>query len=97
MFIPLIPAPIETSDDFAERYRQTRGFDEAEVRLVRALTEQKNALDSAQAHAIRYGLNLARLWVLDCEDGRSLKIGPKLGPGPANKGRPVFRPQRPGA
>lgn len=75
----MIAAPIETSDDLAERYRQTRSFDLAEVRLVRALCQQSGQLEQAQAHIIRYGLNLARLWVLDCEDGRSLNLGPKLG------------------
>jgi hypothetical protein len=75
----LIPAPLETPDDLAERYRQTRSFDKAEVRLVRFLSRQENSLEKEQAHTLRLALNLARLWVLECADGRSLALGPKLG------------------
>ena len=75
----MISAPHETPDDLAERYRQTRGFDLAEVRLVEYLSSDTSALPHPDANLLRLILNLARLWVLDQDDGSSLAVGPKLG------------------
>lgn len=75
----MISAPHETPDDLAERYRQIRGFDLAEVRLVEYLSSSQNDLPKEHANQLRLILNLARLWVLDQENGSSLAVGPKLG------------------
>ena len=75
----MISAPNETPDDLAERYRQTRGFDLAEVRLVEYLSSDRDPPPHHDANQLRLILNLARLWVLDQDDGSSLAVGPKLG------------------
>lgn len=54
-----------------------RPFDEAETSLVRALVDRPNRLAQEQEHALRWALNLARLWILETEDG-PLVVGPKL-------------------
>lgn len=76
----LIPAPAETPDDLAERYRQTRGFDEAEAKLVEALVRFPDRLGRSQEDTLRLALNFARLWVVPSPDrGDDFIVGPKLG------------------
>ncbi|MEO1232885.1 MAG: hypothetical protein AAFZ18_28725, partial [Myxococcota bacterium] len=55
--------------DLAERFRQMRPFDEAEVSLVRAAAEAPAKLEPRLEHVLRWCLNLARLWILDTPDG----------------------------
>ncbi len=74
----MIPAPPDTPDDLAERYRQTRGFDEAEMAFVRALLDRPGRLDRELELRLRQALNLARLWVLPGPDGTELNVGTKL-------------------
>lgn len=63
--------------DLAERFRQMRPFDEAEVSLVRAAAEAPAKLEPRLEHVLRWCLNLARLWILDTPDG-PVPVGPKL-------------------
>lgn len=70
--------PPEVRPDLAERYRQVRPFDEAEVSLVRALARRPDRLVRRHEVALRHALNLARTWVVR-EDGRDIVVGDRLG------------------
>ncbi|MBX2811896.1 MAG: patatin-like phospholipase family protein [Myxococcales bacterium] len=73
--IELLPSDVRP--DLAERYRQLRPFDRAEIALVRALVERPHRLPPQHEHALRWALNFARLWVI--QTGKEdLAVGPKL-------------------
>lgn len=74
----MVSVPAEVRPDLAERYRQVRPFDEAEVSLVRALARRPDRLIRRHEVALRHALNLARTWVIR-EGGRDLVIGDRLG------------------
>ncbi|MBI4820084.1 MAG: patatin-like phospholipase family protein [Deltaproteobacteria bacterium] len=65
--------------DLAERYRQLRDFDVAEVALVESVLKRPGRLSDRAAATLRYALNLARLWVVPSSDGE-LVVGPQIGP-----------------
>lgn len=69
--------PGETPPDLAERYRQLRPFDEAEVGLVRALVRKPDHLSRPHELILRRTLNLARLWVVSTRRGECV-VGPQL-------------------
>ena len=69
--------PGETPPDLAERYRQLRPFDRAEVTLVRALVRQPDRLSRTHEIILRRALNLARLWVVQTRSGECV-VGPQL-------------------
>jgi predicted acylesterase/phospholipase RssA len=73
-----LDVPRDIPADLAERYRQLRDFDEAEVALVRALVRRPDRLPRAQEHLLRAALNLARLWVIR-EGETEAVVGPMLG------------------
>ena len=75
----LTEAPATTPDDLAERYRQLRIFDEAEIDLVDALLTHPDRLTRQDEHTLRLALNLARLWIVPEPDGPGFVVGPKLG------------------
>lgn len=75
---PLQEAPRDTPDDLAERFRQLKPFDDAEVLLVRALVRRPERLSRTHENVLRVALNMARLWVLSVER-EELVIGPSLG------------------
>jgi predicted acylesterase/phospholipase RssA len=64
--------------DLAERYRQVRPYDQAEVSLVEALVRRPDRLGRRQELTLRHALNLARVWVLRV-DGHDVPVGPRLG------------------
>lgn len=68
----------EVRPDLAERYRQLRPFDEAEVALVKGLVARPTRLPARLEQVLRWSLNLARAWVLDTPEG-PVPIGAKLG------------------
>jgi len=74
----VVAVPAEVRPDLAERYRQVRPFDEAEVALVRALSRRPDRLTRRHEVTLRHALNLARLWVVR-QEGRDLVIGDRLG------------------
>lgn len=69
--------PPDVRPDLAERYRQLRPFDEAEAALVRAVIERPLRLPPRHELALRWALNLARLWIVETDEG-SVVVGPKL-------------------
>ena len=69
--------PADVRPDLAERYRQMRPFDQAEVALVRGLVARPQRLSLRAEQTLRWALNLARLWVLERPEG-SLPVGTKL-------------------
>ena len=69
--------PGETPPDLAERYRQLRPFDNAEVALVRALVGHPSRLSRPYELVLRRALNLARLWVIHTRSGECV-VGPQL-------------------
>lgn len=64
--------------DLAERYRQLRPFDLAEVALVRGLIARPDRLPPRLEQVLRWALNLARAWVVETPDG-AIPVGAKLG------------------
>jgi len=74
----VVAVPTEVRSDLAERYRQVRPYDEAEVSLVRALARRPGRLPRRHEVALRHALNLARTWVIR-QDGRDLVVGDRLG------------------
>jgi predicted acylesterase/phospholipase RssA len=76
----LVEAPRETPPDLAERFRQMKVFDDAEVALVRACVKRPDRLARASEIALRQALNLARLWVISSGNGGGeLVVGPLIG------------------
>lgn len=73
-----LDVPKETPHDLAERYRQLRGFDEAEVALAEALVKKPNRLDPGTEKLLRYGLNLSRLWAVGTASDGEIVVGPQL-------------------
>lgn len=74
-------APRDTPADLAERFRQLKVFDEAEVALVRACVRRPDRLPRTHEVALRQALNLARLWVIpDAQGGSEISVGPVLSP-----------------
>jgi len=73
----LLDVPPDIRPDLAERYRQLRPFDEAEVALCQALVARPDRLARPQEVILRRSLNLARLWVLNNEQGEVV-VGPQL-------------------
>ncbi len=71
--------PTDVRPDLAERHRQLRPFDLAEVALVRAVVANPGRLSEAHEWALRASLNLARLWILET-DGGPVVVGPRLAP-----------------
>lgn len=69
--------PPDVRPDLAERYRQMRPFDEAEVALVRAVLDRPDRLSARQEALLRWALNLARMWLIETPDG-PVVAGPKL-------------------
>lgn len=74
----MVSVPAEVRSDLAERYRQVRPFDEAEVALVRSLARRPDRLSRRHEVALRIALNLARAWVIRA-DGRDVVVGDRLG------------------
>lgn len=76
----LVQAPRDTSPDLAERFRQLKVFDDAEVALVRACVRRPDRLARSHEIILRQALNLARLWVMPEGSGTGeLVVGPILG------------------
>ncbi|MEQ9496318.1 MAG: patatin-like phospholipase family protein [Deltaproteobacteria bacterium] len=73
----MVAIPPDVRPDLAERYRQLRPFDEAEVALVHALVERPDRLPRTHEVILRQALNLARLWVISSKD--PVVVGPQLG------------------
>lgn len=69
--------PHDIRPDLAERYRQLRPFDQAEVALCEALVARPDRLPRPQEVILRRALNLARLWVLEGSQG-DVVVGPRL-------------------
>ncbi|MFO0729264.1 MAG: patatin-like phospholipase family protein [Myxococcota bacterium] len=74
-------APRDTPDDLAERFRQLKPFDDAEVQLVRALVKRPDRLHKSHEAIVRVALNMARIWVLSPPrpEAEALVVGPGLG------------------
>ena len=72
-----LDVPPDIRPELAERFRQLKPFDDAEVTLVQALVKKPGRLDRQHEITLRLALNLARLWVLP---GRSdeVVVGPRL-------------------
>lgn len=83
----MVEVPPDVRPDLAERYRQLRPFDVAEVTLVRALVRRPDRLERAQEVILRQALNLARLWVVS-GSGEPCVVGPQLG-GFRDRVRPI--------
>lgn len=73
----LVDVPADIRPDLAERYRQLRPFDEAEVALVQSLVRRPDRLPRAHEMILRQALNLARLWVVSGRSGEVV-VGPQL-------------------
>jgi predicted acylesterase/phospholipase RssA len=75
-----LDVPSQIAPDLAERYRQLRPFDEAELKLVRALVKRPDRISRREEVLLRQVLSLAKLWVLSTPaDGETLSVGPVLG------------------
>ncbi len=70
-------APPDIRPELAERFRQLKPFDDAEVTLVQALVNKPGRLDRRQEVTVRLALNLSRLWVLPGRSG-DVVVGPRL-------------------
>ncbi len=73
-----VSVPPDVRSDLAERYRQVRPFDEAEVSLVRALSSKPDRLPRRHEVALRLALNVARLWVIR-QTHHDVVVGHRLG------------------
>ncbi|NJK89031.1 MAG: patatin-like phospholipase family protein [Myxococcales bacterium] len=73
----MVDVPLGVRSDLAERYRQVRPFDVAEVALVRALVKRPDRLGRRHEVALRLAFNIARTWVVQHE-GRDVVIGHRL-------------------
>lgn len=73
----MVDVPLDIRPDLAERYRQLRPFDEAEVALCHALVARPDRLTRPHEVILRRALNLARLWVLNGAQGEVV-VGPQL-------------------
>lgn len=78
IFALLVAVPHDVRPDLAERYRQLRPFDEAEVAFVKGLIKRPDRLPRQHEIVLRQALNLARLWVV-CSQDEEIPVGPQLG------------------
>lgn len=75
-----LDVPSHVAPDLAERYRQLRPFDLAELALVRALLRRPDRISRREEVLLRQALSLAKLWVLDAPaGGEALSVGQILG------------------
>lgn len=73
----MLAVPPDIRPDLAERYRQLRPFDEAEMALVEALVARPDRLSRPHEVILRRALNLARLWIVPGDAG-DVVVGPQL-------------------
>ncbi len=76
----MLDAPSHVAPDLAERYRQLRPFEEAELAVVRALVKRPDRISRREEVLLRQALNLAKLWLIHApSEGEPLAVGPVLG------------------
>lgn len=69
--------PLDVRPELAERYRQLRPFDLAEMALLRSALDRPDRVRPREEAALRWALALARLWILETPEG-PVVVGPEL-------------------